>query len=256
MGTLVLLLVVCATVQKVQAQKQAYVQVHAGLYSAALRDKAYSPLMYFGVGKAAGLTARFDQSAASRLFCFTYSSGQYANRYSSGMGAKSVSFQTYTFYHSESKKRFIRFGWSNQNVFISRDLESVQNFNNRSDYHTSFGPAARIGHEFRILNLELGLDIMFHIQLLGFFVASSYVTSLPPGFEGPPKSWYKGFLSSMDLFYPGNSMALGTWPSLRCRFGKGNQAGFSYNYNYQSINGSHQSQKSGGVWLVELHVAL
>ncbi|MCA1747179.1 MAG: hypothetical protein LC655_05750, partial [Bacteroidales bacterium] len=123
-------------------------------------------------------------------------------------------------------------------------------------YFTSFGPALRYTLPFMLFNRQFQLEALSHMQLLGFKLQSSYVSSLPPGFLESSNTGINGFLKSVELFYPGNALNFGIQPTLHYLLNSGNMLTISYNYDYLRLKGMHLVEKSRGSWFIGIVAAL
>jgi hypothetical protein len=239
------------------SEKERY--LHAcfpGIRHDAERDRAYSPLIYSGIQGSFSVAISSESLALSDNFAINYSTGKIHNSYGSAMQVHTAGIQTYKFYHRDKdRQEGLHWGWSNNNEFNTRSVEDI-NFNNRSEYFTSFGPAARYRLPFTLLNRQFHFETLTHLQLVGFTLQSSYVTSLPPGFEEPSNKGISAFLNSIDIFYPGNSWNFGIQPTMRYRLKSGNMLSIGYKYDYLRLRGAHITEKSRGSWYFGIITAL
>ncbi len=230
---------------------------YPGIRNNAERDYAYSPLTYTGIQGSFAVAYSVIQTHASDFVMLNYSSGSITNKYGNSMHVQSAGIQTYKFFHKKNDmNKGLQWGWSNNNEFNIREVDEIKNFNNRSDYFTSFGPALRYIQPFSFLNRQFNLQTFAHIQIIGFKLLSSYVTSLPPGFEEPSYSGFHAFLQSVDLFYPGDSWNVGIQPALHYELKSGNALTVSYRYDYLQLKGAHTVVKSRGTWYVGITTGL
>lgn len=220
-----------------------------GIRHAAVRDYAYSPLRFAGIQGTYSLGYASEGPRISEQFTFRFAAGNLSNRWGRRMLPVGGAIHTYTFYHAQKgPDEGVHWGWSNQNAFETRDIEDIANFNNRSDYFTSFGPAMRYRLPFSIFGRAFRLELLADLQLIGFKLQSSYVTSAPPGFTEPSHTGLEAFLRSVDLFYPGNAWNFGIEPSLRYEMKNGNLLCIDYRYEYRWLKGAHITESSTGTW--------
>jgi hypothetical protein len=240
------------------SEKDRYLHVSfPGIRIDAERDRAYSPLIYSGIQGAFSVAFSAERPAISDYVTIHYSTGKISNTYGSNMDAQTAGIQTFKFYHKESDRtKGLHWGWSNNNEFNTRNVEDMGNFNDRSEYFTSFGPAARFRLPFTLLDRQFHIETMTHLQLLGFKLQSSYVTSLPAGFEEPSNSGINGFLKSVELFYPGNALNFGVQTTLRYELKSGNMLSLGYKYDYLRLRGAHITGKSRTSWYFGITTAL
>lgn len=220
-----------------------------GVRHLAIRDYAYSPLLYSGVQGIYKVAYSSERPGISDHISFSFAAGNLSNTWGKRMRPVGGTIHTYTFYHAQSDPgEGIHWGWSNHNAFETRDIQDIGNFNNRSEYVTSFGPAMRYRLPFSLLDRDFRIEILADVQLLGFKLQSSYVTSTPPGFAEPAYSGMEAFLRSIELFYPGNAWNFGVQPSLRYNMKNGNMLCINYRYEYLWLKGAHITESSSGTW--------
>lgn len=220
-----------------------------GIRHAAVRDYAWSPLLYSGIQAVYAIGYSKEGSRISDHIVFRFAAGNLTNRWDRVILPVGGAIQTFKMYHARSDPgEGIHWGWSNHNAFQTRDIKEIGNFNNRSEYFTSFGPAMRYRLPFSLFNRQFRLEILSDVQLLGFKLQSSYVTSTPPGFAEPSNAGFAAFLRSVELFYPGNAWNFGIQPSLRYTMKNGNMLCLNYRYEYRWLEGAHVTEYSSGSW--------
>lgn len=220
-----------------------------GIRHAALHDYAYSPLLYSGIQGIYSIGYASEGARVSDQVVFRFAAGNLSNRWGRRMLPVGGAIHTYTFYHAQTGPgEGIHWGWSNQNAFETREIEDIGNFNNRSEYFTSFGPAMRYRLPFSLFDRSFRFEILADLQLLGFKLQSSYVTSTPPGFTEPSYTGVEAFLRSIELFYPGRAWNFGIQPSLRYEMKNGNLLCIDYRYEYRWLKGAHVTESSTGSW--------
>ena len=235
-----------------EKQRQLHISI-PGVQSNAERDLGYSPLIYKGMKLTFSSAYAVTGENKSDLIRVKYSLGNLSNKWDNKMKVHTASIQTYKFYHWDRDPAIGTFwGWSNKNEFSMRDVDGMSNFNGRSEYFTSFGPALRIAHPFILFDRQFHFETLAHLQLLGFKIQSSYVTSMPPGFEDPSNTGFRAFLRSIEVFYPGLANHFGIQPALRLEFRSGNLLGIGYDYEYLWMKSSHTVEKSRGTWYIEI----
>jgi hypothetical protein len=240
------------------SEKERQIIAHIpGVRLNAERDLAYSPLLFSGVQGNLTLGYSSERISSSDYLVVHISSGKISNSYGNSIQGITAGIQTYKFYHGEKDPHSRwNWGWSNNNEFNTRDIQDIGNFNDRNEYFTSFGPAVRYRLPFTFLNRDFRLELLSHFQLLGFKLQSSYVSSLPRGFEEPANKGFKGFINSIDLFHPGNSLNAGFQPSLGYKLRSGNLISITYRYDYLRLAGAHTVEKSRGSWSVAIITVL
>jgi hypothetical protein len=249
---LVSLLYVMASGQAVRR-----VNLGAGIQLAAERDFGYSPLAFSGAGVFGSASFSREREEKTDIVNMFYTSASLSNRYGSGMGIHSAGIVVFHFYHAgKDAESGLHLGWSNINEFSVRDNEAVNNFNHRFDYFTSFGPAARQRLPFTVFNRSFTFETLFHVQLLGFVIQSSYVSQSPGGFEVETAGGLDVFRRSADWFVPGKAWNMGLWPTLTYRTGTGNLLSIGYRYGFTRLEGAHRVSKSRGYWSVGIHAGI
>jgi hypothetical protein len=259
LGFFVIFILTISTLGRLRLDAQASRQVFiiTGLSLGAERDYGYSPLPYQGAGFTAALAYSHEKANKSDLLMLSFGQSALSNQFGNAMQVTTGSIQTYTFYHRDKGgTQGLHWGWSNHNEFNTRLHGSFDNFNSRSDYFTSFGPALRQRWPFQLGKAKLCLESLAHAQLIGFTVRSSYVSSVPAGFESGQYKGFNAILNSLEWFYPGKAWSAGLWPSLHLELKSGNRLGFSYRYDYVRLSGAHLVEKSRGQWLVSLIAGL
>jgi hypothetical protein len=220
-----------------------------GIRHAAVRDYAWSPLLYSGIQGEYAIGYYREGARSSDHYTFRFAAGKLTNTWDRAIVPVGGAIQTFTFYHARSDPgEGIHWGWSNHNVFQTRDIRDIGNFNNRSEYFTSFGPALRYRLPFSVFDRKFRLEFLGDLQLLGFKLQSSYVTSTPRGFTEPSHTGLAAFLRSIDLFWPGSAWNFGIQPSLRYVLKNGNMVFLNYRYEYRRLEGVHVTEYSSGSW--------
>lgn len=250
-------LIVVGQTEVVVGQTDRGLELNVGMLVAAERDPGFSPLTFSGAGVYGSLAYSREREKRSDLLDVFYSRMNLNNRFGTGMGVHTVGIMVFHFYHaSKAPGKGLHFGWSNNNSFSVRNNESVNNFNNRFDYFTSFGPAARFRHAFELFGRDFSVQAIAHVQLLGFVMQSSYVSHAPRGYEVETAGGFDVFRQSVDWFYPGRAWDVGVWPRLQYKLGSGNLISLGYRYGYARLNGAHQVAKSRGNWYVGIQSGL
>lgn len=230
---------------------------YPGIRSNAERDHAYSPLIFKGIQASFSIAYSVSKPQSSDLIMLNYAAGTISNKWDHSMNVNTAGIQTYKFYHrNKDAGSGFHWGWSNNNEFNTREVIDLKNFNNRNEYFTSFGPAVRYKRSFDLFNRLFHMESLAHVQLLGFKMQSSYVTSNPRGFEEPSHEGFDAFLNSIDLFYPGNAINIGIYPALHYELRSGTMLGISYRYDYLKLQGAHTVEKSRGTWHIGISAAL
>jgi hypothetical protein len=239
------------------AQKHRELHIDVGARISAERDYGYSPLLYSGVEGAVALSYLAKTPKTTNQFTFDFSTGKLNNEFGTDMQVYSAGIKTYTFYHANKPaNKGLHWGWSNYNMFGLRDNEAITNFNARNDYYTSFGPALNYQLPFELFKRHFSLQTCANIQLIGFTMLSSYVSSSPRGYVGSNSTGLMKFWESIGLFYPGNALNGGINSSLMYQFKSLNSISIKYQYDYLRLKGSHIVEKSKGNWMIGLIVML
>jgi hypothetical protein len=243
-------LIVCGNLPAQAGEKEHLLYSYIpGIRHTAVRDHAYSPLLYSGIHGVYAIGYSNEGPRVSDHVSFSFAAGNLTNAYGKKVMQVGGDIQTYKFYHAGANPgEGVHWGWSNHNAFETRDIKDISNFNNRSEYFTSFGPAMRFRLPFSLFDRRFRLEMLADMQLLGFKLQSSYVTSTPPGFAEPSNTGITAFLRSVDLFYPGNAWNLGVRPALTYAMKNGNMLCINYRYEYRWLKGAHITESSSGSW--------
>ena len=235
----------------VSAQKNNFIDMHGGVERLAIRDKGMSPLMYSGLGVFGGVDwHRIGQNQTTQL-AVNASMGKQRNKYGYPVDYRKASIQFFTFYHKNTAPNGkLLWGWMNNNVIAHRYNPGMVNFQDHYEYFTNFGPAAKYSYPIKIKERELNLELLGHVQLLGFMIRPSYTSSYPVGFLQEEDKIVKGLWKSAELFYPGNSWNFGFHPRLSYALKSGNKISFGYRYEFYRLN--NRVTHSSGAWFFSL----
>jgi hypothetical protein len=228
----------------------------AGFNAQGVRDKGYSPLLYDGIGYDFQAGFRYFKKNREVLWFGGFGQANLSNEFGRSMKTTTVSLINFTFYAPKDETRKYQWGWSNNNTFHTRQIDDFLNYNGRTDYFTAFGPAWKFEHALGLFGQDFSFETMAQIQLLGFYLPSSYVSSMPQGFGYENKSFFSALWSSTYLFFPGSAYNGGVYPTLKWKFSPNNSLSLMYRYEYSHFNKVHLSQRSVGIWLLSLTIKL
>ena len=241
---------------KPAAEKARALHIAAGVLHSAERDRAYSPVLYSGALPSVMLGYSVEGPDKSEQVWAGFSTGSLENRFGAQASGTTAGIINFTFYHKKKvPARGFHFGWSNNNRLSFRDFEGAANFSPRFGYHTSFGPAARYRRTFGGKLSALSLEAVGHVQLIGFFLQSGYVSDAPDGTLGGDAG-FGGLLRSARLFVPGREWNWGLWPRLTYTLSSGNALSLMYRYDMAVLEGAHRSSASRGYYLLTLTAKL
>jgi len=218
-------------------------------------DQGYSPLIYTGMEYSGILAYQRIKGRNENIWLFQYTSGNLQNQFHRNVNTVSVNLTAFTFHKSNSESR-VNWGWANNNSFHTRHIDDFQNFNGRTDYFSSFGPALKYFSPFEWKEKNISFQVISHIQLLGFIIPSGYVSSLPQGFGYEQNSFVQSVLQSVHIFYPGSAVNAGLWPGLQWNLESGNSIGFNYLYEFTWLRGEQLSSRSISSFFLTLNMAL
>lgn len=241
-----------AYAQEAPPDRRRFLSVAAGISYSVEQDQAYSPNPYRGLLPSVMLGYGVEKANRSERTWASYGSGAIENQFGARTEILSARIFNYTLYERKrADGSDWRFGWSNNNALNWRDYAAAANFNPRFDYHTSFGPAVGFDRAFggRLKGLELA--VVGHLQLLGFFLQSGYVSDAPDATLGEELG-FGSLLRSVRPFVPGRDWNWGTWSSLRYRLASGTELGLAYRYDMTVLTDSHRSTRSRGHYLFTL----
>lgn len=225
-----------------------------GLRSEALRDMGYSPLVFSGLGLSGMLGYEKKAESKETIWMLNYSQATTNNVFERKLTATNVGLLNLNFYPRENKS--FSWGWSNNNALQHRYISGFDNFNGRTDVFTAFGPAVQFKKQLQVKERNFVFSAVSHIQLLGFYLPSGYVSSLPSGFGYEPNGAFKGFWQSIYLFYPGGAFNVAIWPKLEWQLKTGNSIGLQYFYEYTRMQGAQMHERSTGMWLLNFSMKI
>jgi hypothetical protein len=240
------------TFRVLQGQSVHFLSNRLGIQNIAQRDRAMSPLLYDGFGFYAGINYIRQNPNVTRMFIANFSSGELSSTFTNDVNYLSAGLLTYTFYHPKESTLKLEFGWSNHNAFNRRINNNFVNNTVFYEYFTSFGPAARYKVEFETFNIPWILDVLGHVQLLGFMLRPSYTRNELPGFLDPEGSFIQRLVRSTTLFYPGNAVNLGLQPTLSVPLKAGNKISITYQFEFYRLHRRHKVTQAGGIWMLSL----
>ncbi len=245
----IVLFLVLLSGQKTYGRPANVLQTHVGMNSTAFRDKSMSPLMYTGLGLSGGVSFEHVLQKRTELFMLSFDLAGTGNPFGNTCELSGFAFKNYNLYHSEGdRQNRIVAGWSNNNYFNYYVNENYGNFRERSNYLTTFGPAAAYRYRFDLFGREMAFDMLLDIQLLGFYLRPSYVSNNPEGYLDPENSGFMGFLYSIGAFLPHQAWHAGLSPKITYFFRSGNGISLNYQYEYLRINRPEPFVQSTGKW--------
>ena len=225
-----------------------------GITTQGVRDEGYSPIRYDGVGFALHGGLHFIKPKKEVIWQGGFSNASLENTFGRKMQTLSFAIINYNFYKVEGKAH--AWGWSNNNVFHTRQIDDFLNYNGRTDYFTAFGPAWKYEQTIDLFGQSFTFSTMAHLQLLGFYLPSGYVSSMPSGFGYENKGFFDALYSSLFLFYPSSAYNAALTPSLTWLFSENSHLQLQYNYEYTHFRNIHTSQRSIGMWSINLAIKL
>lgn len=228
--------------------------IAGGLRSEGLRDIGYSPLRFDGIGISAAVGYQKSSDKKETIWLLNYSLNQTSNAFDRGLTANTAGLLNVNLYKRD--QRNFSWGWSNNNGLQHRSISGFDNFNGRTDVFTSFGPASGYNNKFTAYSQSFTLNVVSHLQLIGFYLPSGYVSSLPSGFGYEPNGAIKGFWESIYLFIPGKTFNAGFWPKLEWHLSNGNSMSVNYIYEYTWLSGAQPHYRSTGMWLFNFSMRL
>ncbi|MBW6457971.1 MAG: hypothetical protein K0B52_02295 [FCB group bacterium] len=223
----------------------------------AFRDKSMSPLMYTGNGLSGGISFEHGSEKRTEMFLLSFELAGTGNAYGNTCDYSAFAFKNYNFYHkNRSRQHRIVAGWSNYNYFNYYVNENYGNFSERSNYLTTFGPAAAYRYRFALFGREMVFDMLFDIQVLGFYLRPSYVSNNPEGYLDPGNSGFMAWLRSIGAFLPHQARYAALSPKITYFFRSGNGLSLNYQYEYLHIDRPEPFTQSSGKWYLTLMATL
>jgi len=214
------------------------IDVRPGMMHMAVIDKGYSPVIYRGFTPSAGMSFGLYKKHKTELYFLDYSAGVLKNRFNATCNMQTFAFSNFTFYHRKQSRW--QWGWSNFNDFQFRNFSDARNYQTRSHYYTSIGPAAHWQRNLRRKLAPLKLEALFHMQLIGFRLQSGAVSGLPAGLEGKDDLGAKDWIKATQFFFPGNSLSVGIHPSLSWELKSGTRLALGYRWDWLRLNPAEQ----------------
>lgn len=245
----------CGYALAVHAQSST-LSVGGGVNPLALRDRAYSPLVYSGVGGEGQLAYRVSAEHKESVWLASAGGANLSNVHDRNLSTFAIRLTHLTFYTPADSTARFTWGWANNNGFHRRFIDDFQNFNGRVDFFTTFGPAAKYAVPFTFKSRQFVFDAAAHVQLIGVYLPSGYVASLPSGFGYERKSFVGAVAESMQIFHPGSSYNAVFWPRLQWQLNTCNALSINYLYEYTSFAHPHRSVRSSGHWFITFSTAL
>jgi hypothetical protein len=227
-----------------------------GLNLTALRDQAYSPLVYSGAGFDGFLGYQSTRERKETIWLLSAGSVNLSNAYDRNLNTIAIRLTNLNFYPRRGEDTKLQWGWSNNNGFHRRWIDDFQNFNGRVDFFTTFGPAANYKLPFKIGEQRFKFQAAAHVQLIDIYLPSGYVASLPSGFRFEPNSFMGAVFESMRIFHPGSSFNGGLWPRVEWQLNSGNGIALNYLYEYSHFSNPYRSVRSSGHWFITFNMIL
>ena len=227
-----------------------------GLNLTAIRDQAYSPIVYSGAGMDGFLMYRSLGDRKETIWLLSGGSSILSSAYGRNLSTTAIRLTNLNFYPRSDEHAKLQWGWANNNGFHHRLIDDFQNFNGRVDFFTTFGPAANYRLPFTLGEKRFMFQTAAHVQLIGIYLPSGYVASLPSGFGYEQNSFVGSVVESMKIFHPGSSFNAGLWPRLEWQLDTGNGISLNYLYEYSHFNHPHRSVRSSGHWFVTFNMRL
>jgi len=227
-----------------------------GMNLTAVRDQAYSPLLYSGSGMDGFLMYRSVGERKETIWLLSAGSAKLSSTYSRNLNTIAVRLTNLNFYPRSDEHAKLQWGWANNNGFHHRLIDDFQNFNGRVDFFTTFGPAVNYRLPFAMGEKKFIFQTAAHVQLIGIYLPSGYVSSLPSGFGYEKNNFVGSVVESMKIFYPGSSFNTGFWPRLEWLLDSGNGITLNYLYEYSHFRHPHPSVRSSGQWFVTFNMRL
>jgi hypothetical protein len=235
------------------AQNLNQLHMQLGMASVALRDKSMSPLMYTGIAFSGSAAFYHTGTNRTEMFRLSFDLADINNHAGNSCSYTGLAFKNYTLYHKDrDRQNRIVWGWSNNNYFNYYNNENYGNFSERSNYFTTFGPAAAYMYRFKLFGRDLILDVPIDIQLLGFYMRPSYISNNPEGYLDPANKGFMAWLRSIEPFLPHHAWNVGISPGLTYLFRSGNALSLNYHYEYLRINAPEPITQSIGRWYLSL----
>jgi hypothetical protein len=227
-----------------------------GLKLCALRDQAQSPLKYSGAGYEGFVGYRASNERKETIWLLSAGQANLSSAFDRQLRTHAIRLTNLNFYARAGEDKELQWGWGNNNGFHQRRIDDFQNFNIRVEFFTTFGPAARYTRHFSLWEQRFRFQAAAHVQLIGFYLPSGYVASVPAGFGYEEHSFAGAVLRSMRPFHPLSAFNGGLWPQLDWQLGSGNSIALNYLYEFTHFSRPHPTARSSGHWFLTFHMSL
>lgn len=209
--------------------------------------------MYSGVNLSGAISFKSQTTKKTSFYQLNYQRAKLRNEFDNASSFQGFGFKNSTVYGQVlNEKSSFRWGWSNNNYLNVYKNMRFSNYSERSNYLTTFGLAGLYSKRFSVFGRTLSFDIPADVQLLGFFLRPSYISSAPEGFLDPDNSGASSWLNSFMLFYPGTAWNFGCSPQLSYWFESGNGLAVNYQFEFLRINTPQSITQSSGAWFISL----
>jgi hypothetical protein len=227
-----------------------------GLTAEALIDRAYSPLIYSGIGYNGTIGYIRKTERKETHWVLLFGSGSTSNTFNRSIKTTAIRLHNYTFYNRDNPESRLSWGWSNMNSFHTRLIDDFSNFNGRTDFLTSFGPAIKYQTPFELKESKFSFQMIAQMQLIGFYVPSAYVASLPGGFGYEKNNFIRSILRSAYLFYPGSGWNASIFPKINWHLSSGNSLALNYLVEFTQLNKAQVHKRITGTWFLSFSTTL
>lgn len=222
------------------AQKSHRLDLSGGIASVAMRDRGMSPLQYMGLGVSSEVMHTIQGAQSTQWFAFMYAQSGLTNTHNNPISFRSFQLNAGSVWGVSDTVLGSGWGFLNRNQFVYINNPSLVNFNERSYYYTSFGPAYSYRRQFTFLSLPLTFYLPVDFQLLGFYIEPSYTSNIPEGFIDHEGSWWGAFLGSVQFLEPFSSSIGGFSPELYYKLISGQRIGLQYHFQFVRLGSTQK----------------
>lgn len=217
------------------SQNKYWLETEIGINNIVLLDKSLSIHKYdgFGVKYCTGIVK--ESRNKIKVSHLNYSGISLQNNFGLSQYSRTLTLKSLTYYKFNSFSKDILWGWSNVNDFNYISNKNLVNFSERYYYSTTFGLSGAYNGRLNILNYIFDFKIPANLQIIGFYISPSYISSIPVGFLRPDNSFLKAFTESLKIFIPGRNWNFEIKPSIVFVSKRNNRIEISYELGYLRI---------------------
>jgi hypothetical protein len=238
------------------AQTSHFIDTKLGGGVVAFRDHTMSALMYSGANYSGAIAYTKQTINKTVFFQLNHHRADISNQFGNSCTFRGFALKNHNLYNLNIEHGGFAWGWSNNNYFNYYQNQGFGNFSERSNYFTTFGLVGQYSKHFTLFGRGFGFVVPVDVQLAGFYLRPSYVSSSPEGYLNPDNSGFSAWFNSIEAFLPHRTWNFGVSPGLSFSFKSGNAISISYQYEFFRISNPEPISQSAGVWFVGITTRL